>query len=217
MENYIENFWNVRLSGLKKTLEKNHFDVFLAKDRIAAKKLVMEEIIPEISPRTVSWGGSMTLIETGIYSAIVECDAFEVLDTFDKSLSRNKVLERRREALLTDLFITGTNAVTETGKLINLDMIGNRVAALTFGPKNVILLVGKNKIVPGVEDAISRIKNYTAPANVMRLEKKTPCLKTAVCEDCSSMDRICNTWTITEKCFPKGRIKIVLIDENLGI
>jgi len=217
MEKAIENFWKIRLSDLKKTLEANNFEVFLAEDRVAAKITVMENIIPEISPRTVSWGGSMTLIDTGIYSAIKECDEFEVLDTFDKKLSRNKALERRREALLADLFITGTNAVTETGKLINLDMIGNRVAGLTFGPKNVILLVGKNKIVPNTEDAISRVKNYTAPANVMRLDKKTPCIKTSHCEECKSPDRICNTWTITEKCFPKGRIKIVLIGEDLGL
>jgi len=133
MEKAIENFWKIRRSELKKTLEANNFEVFLAEDRIAAKITVMEKIIPEISPRTVSWGGSMTLIDTGIYSAIKECDEFEVLDTFDKKLSRNKAMERRRDSLLVDLFITGTNAVTETGKLVNLDMIGNRVAGLTQG------------------------------------------------------------------------------------
>ncbi|HIJ68795.1 MAG TPA: lactate utilization protein, partial [Deltaproteobacteria bacterium] len=128
-----------------------------------------------------------------------------------------EMLERRRRSLLVDLFITGTNAVTETGKLVNLDMLGNRVAGITFGPRNVIILAGRNKVVPDIEDAMMRVKNYAAPANAMRLDKKTPCVKTSICEECRSLDRICNTWTITEKSFPKGRIKIVLINEDLGL
>ena len=100
---------------------------------------------------------------------------------------------------------------------MNLDMTGNRVAAITFGPKNVIILVGRNKIVPDDEEASYRIKDYAAPANAMRLDKKTPCVKTSYCEDCKSPDRVCNTWTITEKSFPKGRIKIVLINDVLGL
>jgi hypothetical protein len=106
--------------------------------------------------------------------------------------------------------------VTETGQLVNLDMYGNRIAAITFGPKHVIILVGRNKIVADMEEAVSRIKNYAAPVNAMRLGKKTPCAKSGLCEDCKSPDRICNTWTITEKSFPKGRVKIVLINEDLG-
>jgi hypothetical protein len=90
------------------------------------------------------------------------------------------------------------------------------VAALTFGPKQVLLFIGRNKIVPDREAAVVRIKKYAAPVNGMRLEKKTPCVKTGTCENCSSPERICNTWTITEKCFPKHRIKIVLINEEMG-
>jgi len=116
-----------------------------------------------------------------------------------------------------DLFITGTNAVTETGKLVNLDMYGNRVAAITFGPRNVVICVGRNKIVADIEDAMFRIEDYAAPANAMRLDKKTPCVEDSRCSDCSSPDRICNTWTITEKSFPKGRVKIILINEDLGL
>ena len=116
-----------------------------------------------------------------------------------------------------DLFITGTNAVTETGELVNLDMYGNRVAGITFGPRHVVILVGRNKIVPDLEAAMVRIKEYAAPANTMRLDKKTPCVKTSICEECKSPDRICNTWTITQKSFPKGRIKVVLINEVLGL
>jgi L-lactate utilization protein LutB len=140
-----------------------------------------------------------------------------VLDTFDKSQPPEKMLESRRNALLADVFITGTNAVTEDGQLVNLDMIGNRIAGLTFGPAHVIVLVGRNKVVPGLEDAMARIKDYAAPANAMRLNKKTPCAQTATCHECSSPDRICNTWTITEKSYPKGRVKVILINQDLGL
>jgi hypothetical protein len=141
---------------------------------------------------------------------------YTILDTYDKSLSPEESLQRRRESLLVDLFITGTNALTEDGQLVNLDMIGNRVAALTFGPKHVLLFIGRNKIVADRDAAMARVKHYAAPVNVMRLEKKSPCGKTGRCEDCSSPDRICNTWTITEKSFPKKRIKIVLVNEEMG-
>ena len=127
------------------------------------------------------------------------------------------MLERRRQALQADLFITGTPAVTETGQMENLDMIGNRIGALTFGPKWVIVLVGRNKIAADLDEAMFRVKNYVAPVNSMRLDKKTPCVKTSYCEECKSPDRICNTWTITEKSFPKGRVKVVLINEDLGL
>ena len=106
--------------------------------------------------------------------------------------------------------------MSSTPAFVNLDMYGNRIAGITFGPNHVLILVGRNKIVADIEEAVSRIKNYTAPVNAMRLDKKTPCVKSAYCEECKSPDRICNTWTITEKSFPKGRVKVVLINEDLG-
>jgi L-lactate utilization protein LutB len=140
-----------------------------------------------------------------------------MIDTLDKQVSFEELIERRRKSLLVDLFITGTNAVTEDGQLVNLDMLGNRVAALTFGPKHVVVVVGRNKIVPSVDEAMFRVKNIAAPANAMRLDKKTPCVKTSYCEECKSPDRICNTWTITEKSYPKGRVKVVLVNQDLGL
>lgn len=217
MEKPVENYWHLRLRDLKETLEDNNFEVHIAEDQGAAQKIVLEEIIPKLDPKTVSWGGSMTFTNSGLYNALRNTPGIEVIDTFDKTISAEEMMERRRKALLADLFITGTNAVTETGMLVNLDMIGNRVAAITFGPKHVIIILGRNKIVPDLEDAMLRIKDYTAPTNAMRLDKKTPCVKTSYCEECKSPDRICNHWTITEKSFPKGRIKVVLINEILGI
>ncbi len=217
MEKPIEHYWKARLADLKEALEGNNFEVFLANDAGEAKTIVLEEIIPKTKAKTVSWGGSMTFINTGLYNALKNHPEFTILDTFEKKSPPEEMLERRRQALLVDLFVTGTNAVTEEGQLVNLDMVGNRIAALTFGPKSVIVLIGRNKIVSDLDDAMYRIKNYTAPTNVMRLDKKTPCSKTSYCEECKSPDRICNTWTITEKSFPKGRVKVILINESLGL
>jgi L-lactate utilization protein LutB len=216
MESPIENYWKARLTELKETLTENNFEVFVAENTDEAKSIVLEKIIPEIAPKSVSWGGSLTFVATGLYDIFKNNNDLNVLDTYDKTLSPEESLERRRQSLLVDLFITGSNAVTEAGQLVNLDMIGNRVGALTFGPKTVIILVGRNKIVPDLDEAMFRIKNYAAPVNTMRLDKKTPCAKTSFCGDCKSPDRICNTWTITEKSFPKKRVKIILINKDLG-
>lgn len=217
MEKPIEHYWNIRLKDLKEALERNNFEVFLVANVAEGKDLVLKEIIPKIGAKSVSWGGSMTFMATGLYDAIKGSQNLAALDTFDKNLPQEEMLERRRRSLLVDLFITGSNAVTESGQLVNLDMYGNRVAAITFGPKNVIILLGRNKIVSDVDEAMYRIKNYAAPTNAMRLDKGTPCIKTSHCEECRSEGRICNTWTITEKSFPKGRVKVVLINEDLGL
>jgi L-lactate utilization protein LutB len=217
MEKPIDHYWRTRLENLKKALEDNHFEVFLAENAAAAKSIVLEQILPQTGAKSVAWGGSMTFTATGLYDALKNSPDLEVLDTFDRNISPEENLERRRQALLVDLFITGSNAVTESGQLVNLDMIGNRVAAITFGPRHVIVLVGRNKIVTDLEDAMFRIKNYAAPTNAMRLDKNTPCAKTSFCEECKSPDRICNVWTMTEKSFPKGRVKVVLINEDLGL
>ena len=213
----IDMYWKIKLAEVKEQLESNNFEVTIADSLSDAKTLVLEKFIPELKPQRISWGGSMTFVASGLYDALKDTPDMEVVDTFDKSPSNSEMLERKRASLLVDLFITGTNAITEDGQLVNLDMMGNRVAALTFGPKHVIVLVGRNKIVPEIEDAMARIKDLAAPANAMRLDKKTPCTKTAYCHECSSPDRICNTWTITEKSFPKQRVKILLINDDMGL
>jgi len=217
MDKPIDNYWNLRLADLKVALESNNFDVFMVGSEAAAYKIVLEDLIPQLSPRSIAFGGSMTFVNSGLYQQLLKNSDAEVLDTLDRTVPNKDLAQRRRQALHVDLFITGTNAVTETGQLVNLDMLGNRVAALTFGPKNVILLIGRNKLVANIDEAMYRIKNYVAPINAMRLDMKTPCVKTSYCEECKSPARICNTWTITEKSLPKGRVKIVLINQDLGI
>ena len=217
MDHPRQAYWRIKLNTLKQVLEGNGFEAHRVESAEHARNLVLDTLLPRISPSSISWGGSQTFTASGLYSALKNLNGVTVLDTYDKSITPQQLHERRRQALLTDLYFTGTNAVTEDGRLVNLDMIGNRVGALTFGPKHVIVLAGRNKVVPDLESAFARIKQYAAPANVMRLDKKTPCLETAVCQECRSPDRICNTWTITEKSFPQHRIAVILIADDLGL
>lgn len=211
-------YWQNRLHRCKTALEKNGFQVFLAENCAEAREITRQQILPDITFHTISYGDSMTLRATGILEDMKKDRSKEFLETFPKDIPRKDVIERRRQALLADLFFTGSNAVTETGKLLNLDMIGNRVAGIIFGPKHVILTIGRNKLVPDTKEGMARIKSYAAPLNAIRHDTmKTPCQKTGSCMDCKSPDRICNNWVITEKCFPQGRIRIILINEDLGL
>jgi len=216
MENPAKTFWNIRLESLKTVLEANNFSVFMATDTEAAKQIFLDSILPETNAASVSWGGSKTASETGLFDTLKERSDLEVIDSFEKGISLEESWQRRRRAFLVDLYLTGANAVTEAGQLVNLDRTGNRVAATIFGPKHVVVFTGRNKIVPTLEDAFMRVKTFAAPINAIRLDKKTPCAKTAACQDCSGVDRLCNAWAITEKSFPKGRIKVILIDQDLG-
>lgn len=218
MSEPFELYWQKRLAACREALADNKFEAFVAADTMAAKELILTEIMPKIDVWTASWGDSMSMMKTGIISEIEADGKIELIKTFEKGVAREEILERRRQALLVDLFFTGSNAVTEAGQLVNLDMVGNRVAGLTFGPKHVVVVVGRNKIVADVDEAMLRIKNYAAPLNAIRHPGlKTPCMKTSFCADCSSPDRICNTWTITEKSFPKGRVKVILVNQDLGL
>ncbi len=216
MTNPIDAYWQLKLETVKENLENNNFEVHISDSAKEAKDLAINQIIPSLDIKSVSWGGSMSFVSTGLFHALKDDPNLEVLNTFDKSLSMEEMMELRRQSLMVDLFVTGTNAITEAGHLVNLDMIGNRVAAIMWGPKTVLLIVGRNKICGDLEDAMFRVKNYAAPVNTMNLGKKTPCRETGICNDCSSPDRICNYWTITEKCFTKGRIKIILVNEDMG-
>jgi hypothetical protein len=217
MQAPIEAYYAKRLEDVAEALRGNHFDAHVVADVDAARALVLDRIVPAVAPRSVSYGGSMTLIATGLPQALAAVPGLTVLDTMDRTLSAEAMYERRRQALLVDLFLSGTNAVTEDGVLVNLDMIGNRACAIAFGPRKVVVLVGRNKIVPDLSAAMGRIKEYAAPANAMRLEKNTPCAATSRCADCGSPDRICNVWTITEKSFPRTRVSVICINQDLGL
>ena len=217
MEKFEENYWQLRLTAVKEQLESNNFEAVVVQSAGEAAQFVMEKLLPESKAQSVSFGGSMTLSSSGLLDSLAAVENLTVLSPNAPGISIEEKMEIRRQGLLVDLYLTGTNAITEDGLLVNLDMIGNRVGALTFGPKKVVVFVGRNKIVPDLERAMDRIKDYAAPANAIRLECKTPCAKTSECADCNSPGRICNTWTITEKSFPKGRVTVVIINDDLGL
>lgn len=218
MENTLDLYWQKRIEKCKEAFTKNNFKVYTANDKEEANKLILDVILPKLDCTSVSWGDSVSMLSSKAIQAIEKLPGIQLIKTFEAGVPREEIIERRRQALLVDLFLTGSNAITESGKLVNLDMIGNRVAGITFGPKNVIIVAGRNKIVKGVEEAMERVKNYAAPLNAMRHPGiETPCTKTSYCMNCNSPDRICNTWTITEKSYPKGRIIIILVNQDLGL
>lgn len=212
----VQAYFEKRLADTAKALSDNHFLVHVVADAEEAAQVVIGEVLPAVAPKVVSYGGSMTLTATGLPALLAARPELSIIDTRDHAIPAEEMYDRRRQALLADLFVTGSNAVTQDGKLVNLDMIGNRVCAINFGPRHVVVLLGRNKIVPDVATGMARVKNYAAPVNAMRLSKKTPCVATSHCQDCGSPQRICNVWTITEKCFPRGRVTVVLINQDLG-
>ena len=218
MEPWHQSFWRLRLEHCRQALIKNHFEVFVVEDCVEARTLFNKTILPGLTVRTASWADSMSLRATSILDDLRADPAIAMIETFEPGVAREELIERRRQALLADLFLTGTNAVTESGELINLDMVGNRVGAITFGPRRVVLTIGRNKLVKNIADGMERITSYAAPLNAIRHTGwKTPCMQTSFCMDCNSPDRICNTWTITRKSYPKGRITVILINEDLGL
>jgi L-lactate utilization protein LutB len=216
MDKPIERYWEKRLNRLKQALESNNFEVYLATNHTDTKRIVQEEILNKTGAKRISWGGSKTATDLGLIQALKEDSTLEFIDPFERNITLEDSLERRRQALFVDLFITGTNAVTETGHLVNLDRTGNRIAAIAFGPKFVVILLGRNKIVSDLDEAFFRIKNYAAPLVAMRIKAKTPCVQSSHCDDCKSPDRVCNAWSIIGKSYPKGRIKVVLINQEAG-
>ncbi|GAB6161153.1 lactate utilization protein [Desulfothermus naphthae] len=214
----LDNFWEKKLNLLKQVLEKNNFEVFIAPKLSEVKELFIKEILNKLENiKKVSFGGSLTVVDSGIYSFFKESKDYEVIDTYDRTIPKDEFIERRRHALLSDLFLTGTNAVTEDGVLVNLDGYGNRIGGIAFGPRYVTLLIGRNKVVADLDEAINRIKGFAAPINTLRLNRKNPCAKTLKCEDCNSPERVCNVWLIAEKCYLPKRIKIILINEDCGL
>lgn len=212
----VQSYWDIKLGEIKEVFEDNGYTTHVAKNSKAAASLVLDKILPQLKPSSISFGGSMTVVDSGLFDQVKQIKQAKVIDTYDTKPSMEERIERRRQALLTDVFITSANAITEEGELVNLDGTGNRVAAMAFGPRNVIVLVGRNKLCVDLDAAVSRIKEYAAPVNAMRLKRKTPCAVTGKCSNCSSKDRICSVWSITERSSPKGRIHVVLINEDLG-
>lgn len=194
-----------------KNLESRNMEAYFGKTKEEALKKALE-LIPEGS--SISWGGTASAKEIGLLDAVHEGN-YEVYDREEAQTPELKN-EIAHKALDCDFFIGSTNALAENGVMVNIDGNANRVAAFAFGPKNVLLIVGMNKVVKSEEDAMSRARNEAAPINAQRFGLDTPCSKNGMCYDCKSPDCICCQILITRYSRVAKRIKVILVDENLG-
>lgn len=164
---------------------------------------------------TVGIAGSWTLMQLNIVE-LLEARGNTVYCHHKPGLSPEEVLATRRKQLTCDVFLTGTNAIIEDGRLVNMDATGNRVAAMMFGPKKCIVIAGENKIVASFEDAMQRIRKTAAPLNNKRLNRPNPCVNTGECMDCQGPTRLCNITTILHKKPPASDIHVFVVGESLG-
>lgn len=196
---------------LVKALESRNMEAYYVKTKEEALQKALE-LIPEGSQ--VSWGGTMSAQEIGLTEAL-HAGEYDVLDRdLVQTVEEKEAIAH--QALNCDWFIGSSNAISEDGVLVNIDGNSNRVAAFAYGPKNVLLIVGMNKVVKTAEDALSRARNEAAPINAQRFPIETPCRKNGMCFDCKSPQTICCQILITRFSRVKNRIKVILVDENLG-
>ncbi|MDR2900455.1 MAG: lactate utilization protein [Treponema sp.] len=194
-------------------LRKRSFDA----EYFDSREEAIEKIISLIpKDHQVAWGGSKTMIELGIQERL-EKEGYNLLDR-DKAATPEERNEIMRRALLCDTYLSSSNAISEDGQLVNIDGYGNRVAAMIFGPKQVIVAAGMNKVTKTLNDALVRARTIAAPLNIQRFAHcKTPCNETGTCADCLSPDTICSYFVTTRFCKPAGRIKVILIGQDLGL
>ena len=206
-----EKYYETLANSVIKGLEKRGMEGYYFKTSKEAVAYVLS-MLP--SGASVSWGGSVTLAQTGLMDALREKD----LELIDRSLAASPEEKKaaQQKAFCADYYFMSTNAITADGELVNIDGNGNRVAALICGPEQVIILAGMNKVTADTETAIKRVHTNAAPPNTLRLGLHTPCSQTGICKDCLSPDCICAHTVITSFNRNKGRIKVLLIGEILG-
>lgn len=206
-----EIFYEKQAHTIIKKLETRNMEAYYCKTGQEAKEKALS-LIPDGS--VVSWGGSQTLVEIDLLNALKD----RTLELIDRSLAKTN--EEIREAYIkafdVDYYLMSSNAITLDGKLVNIDGNGNRLAALIYGPKNVIVIVGMNKVVEDEEAAIWRIRNIATPQNAIRLGYKPPCSENGRCYDCQDTDCLCCQIVTTRRSRQPKRIKVILVGESLG-
>lgn len=208
--NNLQNAFSAAVPNIIKNLEMRNIEAFYYEN----SKAMVEDILTRIpAGSSITWGGSESVTECGLMDA-VKNGSYVLLDR----TTANTPEERRAfygKAVMADIFLMSTNAITYDGELINIDGNGNRLACLMQGPKEVFIIVGRNKFVGSIEEGIHRIENIAAPANVQRLHKDTPCYKLGKCAHCFKESICCHT-VITRRSSHPGRIKVFIVPENLG-
>lgn len=213
MDEFAKSTLRCHIDRTIENLKKNNMDAYFA----PAKEDALRQAAAFVKDGdTVSCGGSMTLFETGIIDYLKNRGHINYLDRYKKGLSHDETEKVLRGSFFADDFFVSANAVTEEGELYNVDGKGNRVAAMIFGPENVIVIAGCNKIVKDRGAAIERVRNIAAPANAARLGCASPCAKTGQCMDCKSDARICCSYVFLGRQLIKGRVKVIIVGEPFG-
>lgn len=210
-----ENIKWVNEKKIEKTinnLKKNNISGYYVKDNDELINLI-KDIAKE--GEVVSVGGSMSLFESKVIE-LLRSGRYEFLDRYKKDLTQEDIKEIYRKSFFADTYFASANAITEDGKIFNVDGNGNRVAAILYGPDKVVLIVGVNKIVKNIEQAVSRNRAISGPANAKRLNLSTPCIKTGQCMECNIEDRICCEYTVIKRQRNPKRMHVIFINDTLG-
>ena len=211
MNEIISKYYEKRGQVLVKNLKARHFDAYYCATGEEALKKALS-LIPQGT--SVGWGGCMSCEQIGLVDAIRKGN----YQAFDRDAVPATERERvMKQCLGADVFLTGANAISIDGQMVNIDGNANRVGAICYGPDKVIVVAGMNKVCDDLDSAIKRARTVAAPANMQRFERQTPCGINGVCSDCKSEDCICNQMLITRNCRPAGRIVFILVGQDLGL
>lgn len=210
MNEYQKLTYEKRAQILVKNLRSRKFDAWYCDTKEAALEKALS-LIPQGA--VVGWGGALSAQQIGLIDAVRNGNYRKIDREACKPEERYAAM---RACLTADVFLTGANAISLTGEMVNIDGNGNRVAAIIFGPEKVLVIAGMNKVCDTLEDAMRRARTVAAPINKQRFSGDTPCLQTGICGDCKSDSCICNQIVITRNCRPAGRIQFVLVGEDLG-
>lgn len=205
-------FYRNQAETIIKKLQLRKMEGYYCENREEAKAKFMELVGTE--PKSISYGGSVTIDELGLKEAL-EAAGHDLVRRENFPNTPEGVKECKARQATSDIFMTSTNAITLDGELVNIDGAGSRVWLMTYGPDEVIIVAGMNKVVTDVEEGIARTHNFAAPPNTVRLNKDTPCAKTGKCGNCLN-DTICCTTVVTRASRVPGRTKVILVGEELG-
>ena len=195
------------------SLEKNGFTALYCATPQDAAEYIIAGAADSV---TIGFGGSMSIVSLGVEQTLQE-QGKEILNHNNPAFSRDEKLKIMRRQLTCDLFLSGCNALTLNGELVNIDATGNRITAMIFGPQKVIVVAGRNKLVDGTpQDAIKRVKAWATPPNTRRLNFKTPCFTTGFCSDCNSPDRLCRATTIIDRKPRMTDFHVLVVNADLG-
>lgn len=207
-----QKYFHKRGEILVKNLRSRHYEAYYCETKQQALEKALE-LIPKGA--TVGWGGAMSAKQIGLLDAVNNGD-YRAIDR-DKAPNPQARKQAMKDCLLADVFITGANGLSMDGQMVNIDGNGNRVAAIVYGPESILVIAGMNKVMDTLDAAMIRARTIAAPMNKQRFDLQTPCEITGTCGDCKSEGCICNQILITRNSKPAGRIKVILVGEELGL